>query len=1000
MNLKVDLILILFIFAGINLTAQNPYIKHYTTGDGLPSNVVYQVFQDSKDFIWFATDAGVARYDGSQFKYYNKKNGLGSNEIVKIKEDSFGRIWFFSLNGKLNFILHDTIFNATNAPFLDSLRSSGFFRNFFQDDDHTIYFYYNGLRDIFRLDSQNNVTKYKMPSIISIDTLVPHPYEGMLIRYLNKSPTGEFQLWTISGLYKLKALTEKPSLISDKNQIWEVYPIDNHTFYAIFGVISSTASTFGKVTQSNYEFTELPMDLFNFPNLPLLKPMITSIVEDTKGFLWVSTFDKGIFCLKNNQIVYHLDIDEGQAILHDNENNIWISSMSEGVYKLSPYLIMHQHHDIVNFGQKGIKALARDSEYGIWCTNGKTAYLYRDSSYYKLKFSREQGSFNNILKLKNNTLLIWEKGSLLHSIKNIQFDTNKNELSYDSITTSNTAIKKIISSATEDELFCSDYKTIFSYNHNKSTMHYDLVDIPDRIYNIFFNSKDELIINSNKNYIYNNRTIEVCEELSYFNDKIITDHLILNDTTELINIEGDSLYLYTSNNTCNLTNAFYFSPNGQIRNTEYDGSRLYLATSNQIYTCDNPLGLLNNKPVFLQPIDIIFKDIHDILYNDHFLYVASDDGLTTIPDTAINTTRNKLPIPYFISIQVNDKETDKELNLLTLRGKNRIKLVFGSKSYSSCPIIYSYMLEGQDKNWISGNGTNVVYQSIPRGEYVFKVRARKTTSEWSQPIEYRITVNATMWQHPLFFVTLSILIAILVTLIIIRRKNNQMKRQDMDHQLVTLEQKALQSMMNPHFIFNALSSIQSYLLQNKSREAGLYLSQFARLIRQNLSAINSPMVILEEEIDRLKNYLELEQLRMSDRFNYNIEIDENVSEDEIMIPSMILQPFVENAILHGISSLDTMGEIQIVISMDSRAALAIVIEDNGIGMKSSGAHSKRNEKHLHLGMEITRKRLKVIGRKFHVDTSIDITEASPDKVNPGTRVRIVVPIAYSGSTFK
>lgn len=139
---------------------------------------------------------------------------------------------------------------------------------------------------------------------------------------------------------------------------------------------------------------------------------------------------------------------------------------------------------------------------------------------------------------------------------------------------------------------------------------------------------------------------------------------------------------------------------------------------------------------------------------------------------------------------------------------------------------------------------------------------------------------------------------------------------------------------------------------------------------------------------------------MSDGFNYNIEIDENVSEDVVMIAIMILQPFVENAILHGVSSLDEMGDIQIATSMDSPRSLTIVIEDNGIGMKSSGTYSQRSEKHLHLGMEMTRKRLKIIGRKFHVETSIEISEAAPDKTNPGTRLRIVVPIAYSGSKFK
>jgi len=136
---------------------------------------------------------------------------------------------------------------------------------------------------------------------------------------------------------------------------------------------------------------------------------------------------------------------------------------------------------------------------------------------------------------------------------------------------------------------------------------------------------------------------------------------------------------------------------------------------------------------------------------------------------------------------------------------------------------------------------------------------------------------------------------------------------------------------------------------------------------------------------------------MSNKFNYNIKIDENVADDEVMIPSMILQPFVENAILHGISSLNDNGEILLAISMNSEKALTVVIEDNGIGMKCSNTNSVRSEKHLNMGMGMTRKRLQVIGKRFHVETSVEISEVSPGNPNPGTRVSIVVPVSYSNN---
>ncbi|NQV02582.1 MAG: histidine kinase [Bacteroidia bacterium] len=238
----------------------------------------------------------------------------------------------------------------------------------------------------------------------------------------------------------------------------------------------------------------------------------------------------------------------------------------------------------------------------------------------------------------------------------------------------------------------------------------------------------------------------------------------------------------------------------------------------------------------------------------------------------------------------------------------------------------------------------------------------------------------------------TLLILLTIFLIIIWRENLLLKHQVSQHQMVTLEQKALQSMMNPHFIFNALGSIQSFLLQNKPGEAGLYLSQFARLIRQNLSAINYAMINLEEEIDRLKNYMDLERLRMEDKFEYTIEFEEGVEEEKLMIPSMIIQPFVENAVWHGMSAIEDKGMIRISFAMHNPEALKITIEDNGIGIKQSSTFVSKSENHLHMGLEMTRKRLEIIGKKMNVKTSVEFSEAFPGSPNPGTRVVIVVPV--------
>ena len=222
-----------------------------------------------------------------------------------------------------------------------------------------------------------------------------------------------------------------------------------------------------------------------------------------------------------------------------------------------------------------------------------------------------------------------------------------------------------------------------------------------------------------------------------------------------------------------------------------------------------------------------------------------------------------------------------------------------------------------------------------------------------------------------------------------------MKRVEVDHQLIVMEQKALQSMMNPHFIFNSLGSIQNYLLTNKGSEAVIYLSQFARLIRQNLNAVNTPMIKLEEEVDRPRNYIDLEKKRLENKFDFSIEIDTQLEEDGVYIPSMIIQPIAENSIWHGMASLENKGTIKINFQAYKPKSLKIIIEDNGIGTKKSLEYSAKSSQNKHLGMQIIKKRLDLLSKKYNTETSIKYSECSPDHNYPGTRVELIMPFVYN-----
>jgi len=967
--------------AGVDLSAQNPYIQHYTTYDGLPSNTVYYIYQDSKKFIWFATDVGVVRYDGTTFKNFRKSDGLNSNEVIRIKEDSYGRIWFFNLNGRLNFFYQNKIYNETNAPFLDSIKNKNFFTDFYQDHDNIIYFY-NWWFEIFALTPQNNVINEE--KVIKSIVKFKYIFNGCL-RYLLKNSKGEFMIWANSRIFKLNISFKNSTIILDSVWMSGVFPGRNKSYYI-------SAYQYG-IFKINNEFQ---IESISMPfKMPDKYMGIKSILEDADGFLWIVTYDKGVFYLRNNQIIHHFDIKEGQSIIQDNENNIWISSMKDGVYKLSPYLNVLRHYESPLFQNSGITGLDANPGVGLWFTNGKLVYLLKNNNLYTLNFQIENYPFTQILQLKNNTLILGGNSSFSYALEGIAINYLTKKITYKTLTKTKQTTKKIAINKKEDKVNIFGDIFVFIYNINKRFQDFKEIDMGEHTYNTFYNLHDDLIINAKKNYLYRDEKLTPCKELSCFDNKIITDHLILNPSTELYNIDGDNLYLYDQHDFWNLTAAFGSPIDLQVKKVVYEEPTLYLATYRNIYKCDNPLQIFENKPVQLQLLDINFRNIHDILVNNDSLYIASDDGLTIIPEVSINKITTHTPIPYFQSILINDKEKDPSGRELVIRGNNKITFNFSCINYSSTPILYSYRLKGMDTAWTTGTFRNVVYQNPTWGKYLFQLRVRKPSAGWSKTVEWKITVRAQFWQHPLFFIALFVICAGVLILLIIRRKNIQIKSRELDHQLITLEQKALQSMMNPHFIFNSLGSIQNYLLQKKSGEAGLYLSQFARLIRQNLNAINAASINLEEEIDRLKNYLDLEKLRMDNKFDYIIDVDEKLEADEILIPSMIIQPFVENAIWHGISTLNEPGLITITFRKKDEKSLKIIVKDNGVGMKKSRSYTSESEKHIHMGIEMTRRRLELLGKKYSIDTSIECCEVSPGLPNPGTRIVLVVPVSYS-----
>ncbi|HVI47021.1 MAG TPA: two-component regulator propeller domain-containing protein [Chitinophaga sp.] len=335
---------------------------------------------------------------------------------------------------------------------------------------------------------------------------------------------------------------------------------------------------------------------------------------------------------------------------------------------------------------------------------------------------------------------------------------------------------------------------------------------------------------------------------------------------------------------------------------------------------------------------------------------------------------------------------------LTYR-QNFISIEFRSLQYHQQKLRYYYQLSGVDENWVSADNILVAkYTGLEPGLYTFRVRAVNAAGTFSEHISsLRIFIRPAFWQTPWFKILVLLIVAAFVYLYIKLRiagvKREAKKRAAIQQQMAQLEMKALRAQMNPHFIFNALNSIQTFMMKSETEQALSYLSRFARLIRNVLDNSQLNHIPISKEVNMLTNYMELEKLRFTDQFEYFIHIDPELDADLVEIPTMIMQPFIENAIWHGLLHLKTKGRLIISFRKENDRVLC-TIEDNGMGREYSLALKNANRpEYDSKGLQITRDRLQLYNNRYKVDAGFNIEDLINEVGEPvGTRINLWFPL--------
>ncbi len=456
---------------------------------------------------------------------------------------------------------------------------------------------------------------------------------------------------------------------------------------------------------------------------------------------------------------------------------------------------------------------------------------------------------------------------------------------------------------------------------------------------------------------------------------------------------------------------------------------LYYIKDQRIHQFNESHGLSSNicKDLFVDQDDNIWvattKGLGKISYPSlQYTHYSSHDGLSSDGITSIRrsvdstlyigtlkglcvTKEHQLASPvlapsiHLRKVSINEKDTTLAHRYQLTYDQNNLVLSFMGISFKS-ELSYLYRLQ-KDAPWIPTDNTYLRLAELSPGTYHFEVKAQNVNGVQSEnPIRIEIQIAPPWWETLSFKIALFILLGGCISLLAYLRvqqiKKQEKEKTSINKRFAALELQALQAQMNPHFVFNALGAIQKFILNQEEDEASDYLTRFAQLMRLFLDSSREKYISLSNELNLLQHYLALEQLRFGDKLSYRILTDPKLNINTIEIPSMLLQPFVENAINHGLRFKAKEGLLTIRLQLKNEGLLVCTIEDNGVG-RQAAAERKHQTKSAYKsrGTTIVNDRLKVLN--FIEEINIQIK--THDRVNAqnqacGTTVTILIPIEH------
>jgi len=1013
--LKKVLLIALGIIISIHSYTQTSHSYQYTIDDFLPENCVRSIFKDSKNNLWIGTDNGLIRINGSQKQLFTIDDGLASNKVWSIEEDKSGVVWFGCFIGGISRWNGETIeVFATEKELGDNK-----IRKLYYSKKHDLMFV-GGNYTFSRIE--NDSIKYFRNYITNPDVIVTNFLENDTVvfaltygkhawRYIPDKDTAIVFSTFDEGKNKNRwyyssssmVLNNKDTLVSFHDKGINIFTKNGEIPYRGVGQVFDLYEEKGRVWMAAWNagvshVTHIGNKggLYTYENDKVLEQSEKfGINTEMCWALWKDTTNQQLYVATNNAGLYVIDepIFTNYNANYFNEDNLRTTK----IYSLDSNLYFNGNNNLIKWDGKSIDKISahqihntiQKADPKLYSSAGFSGGQdsYEINALFEINSEGKYIYFNNKMGLFRSPITDWHDIEYLNTPRgrSIEFfnemlysNTHSHLITYDTVTwKNNTVIKMPKTNMYGQEGTFIRIDSTFYAAKGRNTF-YEIYK--DSVFVITI--PDSLTSATVSDFVTNDGKVFYC---AMRNGKILKA------------VKTDTIWTWSSINLpCKCGNSIWW----------------LLEKDDYIYFSSNMgLGCFKLIDDEIQDFKILTKkqgyhgqESREATFGANGnIFIPAQDRIIEVNIKNLHQFNCSLGNLYIKSIEIEHQDTENEI--VDINPFERIKLKHKENTFNvnfnltqpqvTADIKYQFLLDGYQNRWSEPTNDNIAFfNRVPSGNYNFKVKAYTTTQPANVvELEYPITILKPFYQTWVFrgFVLLFLIIGIL--LLVKRQHKKEYDKWQTALRIKELEKQSLLSKINPHFLFNSLNSVQKFILNKQNEDAVLFIGKFSKLIRQTLENSVEDTVALEREIDLLKNYMDFEKKRCEIPFNYQIDIDEGIDTEEIYIPPMLMQPFIENSIKHGVDHLKKQGTITLEFTIQNEKTLLVNVIDDGIGREESGKKKKEQSKSS-LGIKLVKDRIHLyndIKWKEPIYKVLYEDLCNGDNESLGTKVSLFIP---------